>query len=168
MKLNESSEQYKDKLKSIALFEALKENEEAMNKILAITSLRTFNSGEYIIKEGEMGDELFILLEGAVDILKKTMAGDDYVVASLKAEYNIFIGELALIDNDRRSASVVTTEESEVLVIGKEDFMGLGNSDPHIGLSITRVISKILSGRLRKTNDDMMTLFNALVTEVQD
>ena len=66
-----------------------------------------------------MGDELFILLEGAVDILKKTMAGDDYVVTSLKAEYNIFIGELALIDDDKRSASVVATENSEVLVIGR-------------------------------------------------
>jgi CRP-like cAMP-binding protein len=159
---------YLEKLKNIALFEAIKDNETAMKRVIEVSSLRKFHKGDYIIKEGEMGDELFILLEGSVDILKKTMAGDDYVVTSLKAEYNIFIGELALIDDDKRSASVVAKENSETLVIGKENFLALGDSDPHIGLSVTRVISKILAGRLRKTNEDMMTLFDALVTEVQD
>ena len=157
-----------EKLKKISLFEDIKDNEDAMKRVLGICTPRKFRKGEYFIKEGDMGDELFILLEGSVDILKKTMAGDDYVVASLKAEYNIFIGEMALIDNDKRSATVIATEDSIALVIGKKDFMDLGDSDPHIGLPITRVIAKILGGRLRKTNEDMMTLFDALVTEVQD
>ncbi len=160
--------EHAEKLKQIALFETIKDNEDAMRRVLDICSLRKFHQGENIITEGEMGDELFILMEGAVDILKKTMAGDDYVVTSLKAEYNIFIGEMALIDNDKRSATVMATEDSIALVIGKADFLNLGDSDPHIGLPVTRAIAKIIAGRLRKTNADMMTLFDALVTEVQD
>ncbi|HAK44567.1 MAG TPA: cyclic nucleotide-binding domain-containing protein [Spirochaeta sp.] len=157
-----------EKLKKIAIFEAIKDNEDAMRQVLDICSLRKFHKGDFLIKEGDMGDELFILLEGSVDILKQTMAGDDYVVTSLKAEYNIFIGEMALIDDDKRSATVMATEDSMALVIGKKDFLNLGDSDPHIGLPITRAIAKIIGGRLRKTNEDMMTLFDALVTEVQD
>jgi CRP-like cAMP-binding protein len=159
---------YLEKLKNIALFESIKDDEEKLKKIIGICSVRKFKAGDFMISEGETGDELFILLEGSVDILKKTMAGDDYVVASLKAEHNIFIGELALIDNDKRSATVVATEDSVALVIGKKEFLELGDADPLVGLPVTRVIAKILAGRLRKTNEDMMTLFDALVTEVQD
>ena len=165
---NSDLAEHAEKLKKIALFEPIKDNEEAMQRVLDICTQRKFHKGDKLIKEGDMGDELFILLEGAVDILKKTMAGDDYVVTSLKAEYNIFIGEMALIDDDKRSATVVATEDSTALVIGKQAFHKLGDADPHIGLPITRVIAKIIAGRLRKTNEDMMTLFDALVTEVQD
>lgn len=160
-------DQYLEKLKKIALFEAIKDDEEAMKKIIDIGFYKKFEAGEALIKEGEVGDELFILLSGAVDILKKTRAGDNYLVVSLKSDFNIFIGEMALIDDDRRSATVTATEKSEAMVIGKKDFLTLGDSDPHIGLPVTRAIAKIVAGRLRKTNDDMMTLFDALVSEVQ-
>lgn len=157
-----------EKLKKIALFESIKDNDEAMQKVIKIGSLRRFEEGDFLIKEDDMGDELFILLEGSVNILKKTRAGDNYLVVSLKSDFNIFIGEMALIDDDRRSATVQATEKSEAMVIGKKDFMTLGDTDPQIGLPVTRAIAKIVAGRLRKTNDDMMTLFDALVTEVQN
>ena len=44
----------------------------------------------------------------------------------------------------------------------------MGNDYPHIGLPITRAISKILAGRLRKTTEDMLTIFDALVSEIQN
>ncbi len=165
--INTDLSEYAEKLKNITLFEAIKDNESAMKQVLDICSLRKFRKGECLIKEGELGDELFILLEGSVDILKKTRAGDDYVVTSLPAEYNIFIGEMALIDNDKRSATVMATRDSLALVIKKQAFLDFGDSDPHIGLPITRAIAKIIGTRLRKTNEDMMTLFDALVTQVQ-
>ena len=162
-----SLEKHLEKLKKIALFEAIKDDDEAMQKVIKIGSLKKFEKGDNLIKEDDMGDELFILLSGSVDILKKTRAGDNYLVVSLKSDFNIFIGEMALIDDDKRSATVQATEKSEVMVIGKKDFMTLGDTEPQIGLPITRAIAKIVAGRLRKTNDDMMTLFDALVTEVQ-
>lgn len=160
-------DQYLEKLKKIALFESLKDDHEAMQKIIDIGYYKKFEKDENMIIEGEMGDELFILLTGSVDILKRTRAGDNYLVVSLKSDFNIFIGEMALIDDDKRSATVMASEPSEVMVIGKKDFLGLGDSNPEIGLPITRAIAKIVAGRLRKTNEDMMTLFDALVSEVQ-
>ncbi len=164
---SQTSALHLEKLKSIPLFEAIKDNDEAMEKITSICSTKKFHKGDHIITEAETGDELFILLEGAVNILKRTRSGDDYVVVNLRAEFNIFIGEMALIDDDKRSASVVATENCEVLVIGKSDFLNLGNNNPEIGLPITRALAKIVAGRLRKTNEDMMTLFDALLSEIE-
>ena len=156
-----------NKLKQIALFEEIKNNDEYMNRLVGICKTKKYAQNEMIIREGDMGAEMYIVYRGEVEILKKTRAGDDYTVAVLKEEFNVFFGELALIDDDKRSATVAANEDSVFLVITKEDFLQLGNELPAIGLPITRAIAKILASRLRKTNDDMMTIFDALVNELR-
>lgn len=165
MTLKEDIEQ---KLKSIPFFIEIKKNKEYMASLLSIIKIRKYSRGKYIIKEGEIGSELFIVYKGSVEIRKKTRAGDDYTVVLLKADDNAFFGEMALIDDDRRSATVIASEDSIFLVINKEDFLSLGNKYPAIGLPVTRAISKILAGRLRKTTCDMLTLFDALVNEIEE
>ena len=156
-----------EKIKKIPIFEAISDNEEALDRLLGICALKSYRTGEQIIREGDMGDEMFVVYTGAVEIRKRTRAGDDYTVVVLRAEYNVFFGELALIDDDKRSATVVATEDSTFLVINKGDFNRLGDANPATGLPITRAISKILSSRLRKTTEDMLTIFDALVSEIE-
>lgn len=153
------------KLKQIHLFEALPDY--AFEQLESICQMRSFQGGKTIIEEGQMGDEMFIVYSGAVEIRKRTRAGDNYTVVRLSAEQNIFFGELALIDDDTRSATVIATDDSQFIVITKEDFLQLGNKNPEIGLPITREIAKILAGRLRKTTGDMLTIFDALVNEIK-
>lgn len=153
------------KLKQIHLFEALPDY--ALEQLEAICQMRTYQAGKTIIEEGQMGTEMFIVYSGAVEIRKLTRAGDNYTVVRLSAEQNIFFGELALIDDDTRSATVIATEDSQFLAIHKDDFLRLGNQYPEIGLPITREIAKILAGRLRKTTGDMLTIFDALVNEIK-
>jgi CRP-like cAMP-binding protein len=107
------------------------------------------------------------MLKGRVAIRRQTRAGDDYTVVNLRAEDNVFFGEMALIDDDTRSATIVAAEDSEFLIVTKEDFVRLGESHPQIVLPITREIGKILASRLRKTTGDMLTIFDALVNELQ-
>jgi CRP-like cAMP-binding protein len=76
------------------------------------------------------------------------------------------VGELALIDNDRRSASVIAKSDCQCIVINRHDFLELGDREPSIGLHITRAIARQVSLRLRKTNEDVITLFSALVDEI--
>lgn len=154
------------KLKQIPLFEEIKNNEDFLQLLQNICKIHHYKSAQTIIKEGELGAEMYIVLTGGVEILKRTRAGDNYTVVKLKAEYNVFFGELALIDDDRRSATVVASEDSDFLVITKEDFLKLGNEYPSIGLPITRAISKKIAGMLRKTTSDMLTIFDALVNEI--
>lgn len=157
-----------EKLKKIPFLKEIKENDDYMTRLLGIIKIRRYQAGKYVIREGEIGSELFIVYKGGVEIRKRTRAGDDYTVITLKPEDNAFFGEMALIDDDKRSATVLTLENSIFLVISKEDFITLGNQFPAVGLPITRAISRILAGRLRKTTQDMLTLFDALVNEIKD
>jgi CRP-like cAMP-binding protein len=121
-----------------------------------------------VIVEGATGDELYIMKTGAVNILKKTREDEQYTVVRLESKEGmvIFFGELALLDNDKRSATVTADSDCEFLVMKRDDFINLGNEHPELCLPITREISKILASRLRKANQDIITLFEALVNEV--
>jgi len=157
-----------EKLKQIPLFEEIKDNQDFMQQLQDVCKTRHYKANETIIKEGEVGSEMFVVLEGAVEILKRTRAGDSYTVVKLRALDNVFFGELALIDDDRRSATVVADKDSDFLVISKDAFLKLGDSNPSIGLPITRALAKKLAAMLRKTTSDMLTIFDALVNEIGD
>ena len=154
------------RIKKISIFDDIKDNEEYIWAFINICKIREFKKGKVVIKEGDIGSEMFIVIQGRVKINKKTRAGDDYTVAVLDAKDNIFFGEMAMIDDDKRSATVFASKDSEFLVINKNDFLKLGDKSPHIAMPIIRAIAKILAGRLRKTTFDMITLFDALVTEI--
>ncbi len=155
------------KLKSIPLFADIRHTDETMQTLLRFCTMRTYKKGTVIVNEGESGSEMFIVYTGSVEILKRTRAGDTYTVARLNAEHNVFFGELALIDDDTRSATVLALENSEFVIISKQDFLQLGTSHPAIALSITRAIARILASRLRKTTGDMITIFDALLNEIK-
>jgi len=162
-----SDEAIREKLKQIPIFQEIADNDEFMNELQRICSIKRCRAGDVVIREDDLGSEMYVVYSGAVEIQKQTRAGDEYTVVILKAEYNVFFGELALIDDDKRSATVIATEDSAFLVISKKDFDDLGNRYPSIGLPITRAIAKILASRLRKTTGDMLTIFDALVNEIQ-
>jgi len=157
-----------EKLKKVSIFEAIKEDPSALDQFAGMMELRHVPRGQAIIKEGDEGDEMFILFKGTVEVCKNTLAKDLYTVVKLSAEQNAFFGELAMIDNDRRSATVVASTECDVLVINKQHFLELGNKNSKIGLLITRKISEILGQRLRRANQDMVTLYEALVGEIEE
>ncbi len=154
-------------LQKVSFFSTFSEDIEVMDKIASLCSRKSFNAGKMIIKEGEYGDDLFILMSGKIEILKNTLQNETYTVTTLDAKIGgINVGELALIDNDQRSASVLAKTDCECLVIDRDDFIKFGNENPFIGLEITRAIASQLSSKLRKTNVDVITLFSALVEEI--
>ena len=63
-------------------------------------------AGENIITEGDMGSEMYILIEGTVDIIKTTLYGERFVVCALEASFHCVFGEMAMIDSDKRSGTV--------------------------------------------------------------
>jgi len=156
-----------EKLKEVSFFSMFAENDEIMNKIARMCERRAFRAGSAIIEEGEYGDELFIIVSGEINIEKKTMQNERYTVTTLDSTMGgLYVGELALIDNDRRSASVMANTDCDCLVIDRDEFLKFGDQNPTAGLSITRAIASQLAGKLRKTNEDVITLFSALVQEI--
>lgn len=157
-----------ERLKNFALFEDIAHDDEKMAKVAGILKSQTIKSGEYIFKQGDHGEELFILMSGAVRVCKNTKQNEEYTIVDLKAEYNVFFGEVALMDSDERSASIKVLEDCDVLVMAKDDFTRLGNEHPEIGLPITRVIVKRICSNLRNVNNDVILLFDALVNEIEN
>lgn len=157
----------RERLQQIALFEAFADSPEKIDTILAVTQRRKVKAGEQIIKEGEFGDTLFIMLRGSVRILKTTLQDEPYTVVILKEKENVYFGELALVDNDRRSATVVAETDCELLCLKRDAFLTICEDDHELGYRVTMQIARKLSASVRKMNQDVITLFEALVAEVE-
>ena len=156
-----------EKIKEVSFFREYKNNKEVINRIINSCEVKFFKKGSTLIKEGDFGDELFIVLNGQIDIIKTTMQNQKYVVTSLDSKSgSVYVGELALIDNDRRSANVEARTDCDCLVLKRENFIKFGDEYPVIGLHITRLIAQQLCQNLRKASTDVITLFSALVEEI--
>lgn len=157
-----------EKLRKIKLFHTVKDDEERLTKLARIVAWQQCKAGVEVISEGVEGSELYIIQKGTVRIIKRTLDQERYTIVTLKDDEDAFFGELALLDREVRSASVLAETDCEFLVINREDFNQLGEEDPRLGLLVTRAIAKELSKRLRKANQDMVLLFEALVEEVAE
>lgn len=156
-----------NRLKSISLFKEFKDSKDDLELVANIIKTRKYIKGATIIKEGELGSEMFILNNGSVHIDRRTLEDDAYRIVTLSSDMNIFFGEQALMDSDKRSATVLAAEDCELFVIEQKEFIRLGDKHPKLGLAITREISKKISASLRKANQDIITLFEALVGELE-
>ncbi len=157
-----------EKLRKIKLFHTVKDDEERLTKLARIVTWQQCKAGVEVLSEGTEGSELYILQKGTVRIIKRTLDQERYTIVTLKDDEDAFFGELALLDREVRSASVLAETDCEFLVINREDFNQLGEEDPRLGLPVTRAIAKELSKRLRKANQDMVLLFEALVEQVAE
>ena len=158
----------REKLKKIPLFKKLAEHPEALDLVIENLEPRRVTSGQVIIAEGDTGEEMFILLKGQIEISRFTLEKEPFTVAKLTDAMNIFFGELALIDNDKRSATVTATSDCEVLVLTRTKFSELGKKHSDIGWQLALEIAGIVSGRLRKANEDSLVLFEALLNELRE
>ena len=156
-----------EQLKRVNFLNSFADAPEIMEQIFALCKKKTFKAGQSIISEGKLGDELFIILSGTIEIVKSTLQNEPYTVTTLDASMGgVYVGELALIDNDARSATVIAQTACECLVIARKDFLSFGDAHPEIGLRITRYIARQIAAKLRKANQDVITLFSALVEEI--
>lgn len=131
-------------LRQVSLFRSL--TDKALLELSAITAEHTVGSKNVVFKEGDPGDALYIVKNGKVQILKRTGSGQDTVLATLGS--NAVIGDMAVIDDQPRSASVATVTDTTFLIITKNDFKTLLGNVPEISFQIL----KLMTERLRTTN----------------
>lgn len=100
-----------------------------------------------LAREGAPGDSVFFITNGKVDILKESLGGKQQLLATRGK--GTTVGELALVqDAPARIATIVATEETEVLSLRREMFDKLVAKNPAIAVRILRNIANILSQRL--------------------
>ncbi len=166
----ECSPEILKKLAKLEIFsdfvEQTEENIRILEKIALLLQVKNFVPNDMIIQEGDFGDTLYILYEGTVQVRRNTPSNEQFAVVNLKAGQNVFFGEVALIDNDKRSASVVAMENCKILCLDGEQFQKLCEEEPVLGYRAITRIAKRIAASLRRSNKDMMTLYTALLDEV--
>ncbi|MGD9579946.1 MAG: cyclic nucleotide-binding domain-containing protein, partial [Vampirovibrionia bacterium] len=101
-----------------------------------------FNKGDLIIKEGERSSEAFVINKGHVEVKKRTLDGEEVVIARL--DPGQIFGEMSLFDNTNRSASVYALSNVELSIIKKEDFLEyLNDTPPQINVIIELLLKRL-------------------------
>ena len=106
--------------------------------------------GEIVFNEGEKGDYVCFVVEGCLDVLKKTKSGDSIVISTLSKGRSI--GEIAIIDDLPRSATVKAKHKSTLLTLSRESFDYILTKHPDIGVKILKGLASLLCLNLRKTS----------------
>lgn len=120
-----------------------------------------YKKGEAIIMEHTQGDNLFYICRGRVEI-NKGLENDETPFAQLSVlQPGEFFGEMSIINEEPRSATVVALDDVELLVIPKDVFINITFSHPVVMFNLIRTIS----GRLRDTNDKFIELMNQMISK---
>jgi CRP/FNR family transcriptional regulator, cyclic AMP receptor protein len=134
---------------------------------------REFPAGSVIMAEGEPGEKMYILLEGEVEVTKRLLLPIDQtallerIMNHLKSKDGVTLGEMALIENDVRSANVTASTDCRMLELSKENSFQLFSQNPVTGVKILFRLSQLLSKRLRKSDEDIVKLTTALVVALE-
>jgi CRP-like cAMP-binding protein len=104
-----------------------------------------YDSGAVLFREGDVGDAMYIIQSGSIRIFMNDEAGNE--IPLTRYGQNEIFGELSPIDELPRSASAAASDDLEVLVLHRQDFLDFLNERPQIGLAMMRSLSR----RLRYT-----------------
>lgn len=132
-------------LRRIHIFERLSITELAA--VASVTDEAVFQPGEIVIKEGEPGETMYLIIEGEVSVNKSREQGHEIELDRIGA--GDYFGEMALFEDIPRSATIRTQKESRVLVLHKREFAEIVREYPQIALQICRV----LGARLRTLHE---------------
>jgi len=112
---------------------------------------RVYRDGEIIVRQGDVGDCMYVIQEGRVEILVEKDGKD---VSLRIAERGEIIGEMAIFDRQARSATVRSLGVSRLLTIDKKNFLRRIQEDPTVAFRIVEIMAR----RIRELSDEVARL----------
>ena len=106
--------------------------------------------GEILFKEGDKGDYVCFIVEGVLEVIKKTAEGKNVVISTLSKGRSI--GEMSIIDESPRSATARAKTKATLITLSQDKLNLLLEEDCRLGAKIVKGISRLLSMNLRKTS----------------
>jgi CRP-like cAMP-binding protein len=107
-------------------------------------------AGQALIREGEEGDFMFLLISGAVDIFKSNAQGERQLMTSVGA--GATLGEMSMFDGEPRFATCIATDTTTFVVLTRDAMTNIILEDPGLGAKILVEMIALLSQRLRQTS----------------
>ncbi|MBI5639687.1 MAG: cyclic nucleotide-binding domain-containing protein [Nitrospirae bacterium] len=144
-------------LKQQVLLEDLSNQE--LTRISKVIQKLKFKKGEFIFGEKEDTKGLYLIHSGRVEIAKVTPDGWKQTLAVFTKGH--FFGELSILEKRRHEAVATAAENTEIFLIGKEDFERMEKEDSAIAFKIIKSIALVMCKNLRRMNDKFL---NALIS----
>jgi CRP/FNR family cyclic AMP-dependent transcriptional regulator len=143
-------EENKAFLRRVPLFSGLTEPQ--LEALAAGSARRSYPKGRTIVSEGEPSQSMYILLAGRAKVQRSDSEGKEVILAVLGS--GEFFGEMSLIDDAPRSASVITLEPCEFMAVSKEAFKAMLAQSPEVSMNVMRGLVR----RLREADKKIETL----------
>lgn len=144
-------------MRSIPLFQHLSYKEQMA--VLAIANARSFEAGQEIVREGAAAEQLFVVVQGKVAI-----EAEGVVIAELRPGFHF--GEMGLIEQAPRSATVRALEPTRCVVLGRMELLALMRKEPVLAVKLLWNLVRALSERLRLTNAELSEAKQMLMEQV--
>ncbi len=166
-----------DQFTHVSLFTGL--SERVLAAIDGVTTSRSFSKNSIIINEGDLSSSMYLLVSGKVKVYLSDEEGKEFVLSTLGP--GAYFGELALLDDEKRTASVKTIEDSIFKCLHKEDLLKLQNDFPEVSQTIIHNLVKIIRsltenikslalkdvyGRIRRMLMDMAEISNPIAEKL--
>ncbi|MEZ4456771.1 MAG: Crp/Fnr family transcriptional regulator [Gemmatimonadales bacterium] len=137
-------------LRTIPLFQHLDQAE--IEALAALFRERSFSRGSIIVSQGDPGDAMFLIADGQV---KVAVFGEDgrEVILAVHSDRGFF-GEMALLDDEPRSAHVIAMTDARLLQLRREDFRSRLRASPDLGVALLRELSR----RLRRADETIASM----------
>jgi CRP-like cAMP-binding protein len=139
-----------ESLRAIPLFSRVTESD--LEELATHLIERRFPKNATVVEEGLPGDYMYVIREGRAKVTKASEDGREKIMNFLEA--GAFFGDMALLGDETRSASVKTLEECVLLALSRRDFIDLLRQSPDLSLAVIEE----LANRLRETNEQARSL----------
>jgi len=146
---NSISSALRNNIRQLELFKDLLDEE--INILVKHAKIHSLDQGEVLFQEGDDGDFFAIVIEGQIEITKRTENEKPIAIASLTN--GATLGEMSLIDHETRSASAIAAKPSTIFVLSRQSFDTLIDQSPRCGVKLIRKIATILCSTIRRTSN---------------
>jgi CRP/FNR family cyclic AMP-dependent transcriptional regulator len=140
--------EYRNILEAVELFDGA--SPEELESVAALCKEQTFTKGDIVTAQGESGDELFVVCDGFVEVLRTGSTPEQAPRSVVHLGAGQIFGEMALVDHGPRSATVkAASDTTKVLILRQDEFERLCDQNHHLGFVVMRNIAADLSFKLR-------------------
>ena len=133
-------------LKKVPLFSSFEL--EGLLRLKEMTETVSCRAGDFVFHEGESGDRAYIIVSGSVEVVKSEGA-EETIIATL--EKPAYFGEMAIIENQPRSASIRAKSDCVFLAIDGFEFRNLIKTNAELAFNIIKVFSGRIRGMMGRT-----------------
>lgn len=142
----------RDLLVKISLFNSFSEDE--LTTISTFMNFIEVEKDKTVFEEGEPGDYVCFVLDGRLDVYKKTWKGEGFIINTLSRGQSF--GEISILENIPRSASLKASEKTTYVTLKREDFDSILAEHPRIGCKILKGLCGSLIKKLRTTSSRLI------------